>query len=67
MCTLYDREYVIKSQELIDCGATGYAFIDKNYACCYNLPLLLLKLARNLTVINGQSVTLGATTHIVYT
>jgi predicted aspartyl protease len=67
MYTLYDQENVIKSHALIDCGATGYAFIDKNYASHHCLPLHLLKSLRNLTVIDGRPVTSRAITHIIHT
>jgi hypothetical protein len=33
MCTLHDERNMIKSHALIDCGTTGYTFIDEDYAC----------------------------------
>jgi predicted aspartyl protease len=66
-CTLHDQGNVIKYHTLIDCGTTGYAFIDEDYARCHNIPLHLLKSPRNLTVINGRPVTSRAITHITHT
>jgi predicted aspartyl protease len=40
--TLQDQGNVIKSHVLIDCGATGYAFIVEDYADYHPLPLYLL-------------------------
>jgi hypothetical protein len=67
MCTLHDQGDVIKSHALIDCGTTGYAFIDKDYTHCHHLPLHHLKSLRNLTVIDGRPVTLGIITHLTPT
>jgi hypothetical protein len=49
---LYDQGNVIESQGLINYGTTGYAFIDEDYAHHQHQPLYLLKLPRNLTVID---------------
>jgi hypothetical protein len=57
----------MKSHVLIDCGITGYAFVDEDYTRCNHLPLYLLKFPRNLTVIDGRHVTSMAITHITYT
>jgi predicted aspartyl protease len=66
-CTLHNQGNVIKFQTLIECGATGYAFIDEDYAHHHHLPLHLLKSPRNLTLIDRQPVTSGAITHITCT
>jgi hypothetical protein len=66
-CTLHDQENVIECHALIDCDATGYAFIDEDKAHRHYLPLHLLKSPRNLTVIDERPVTLGALTHITRT
>jgi hypothetical protein len=55
---------VIKSHAIIDCGTTGYAFIDEDYVHYHYLPLHLLKLPGNLTVIDGRPVTSGIITNI---
>jgi hypothetical protein len=66
-CTVHDQGNVIKFHVQIDCSATGYAFIDEDYACHHHLPLHLLKSPRNLTVIDGRPATLGAITYITRT
>jgi hypothetical protein len=53
MCTLSLDSKEIPTHTLIDCGATGYAFIDKDFANYYHLPLRLLKTPCTLQVING--------------
>jgi hypothetical protein len=64
--TLHDQGNVIKSHALIDCSTTGYAFIDEDDAHCYHPLLHYLQLPRNLTVIDGRPITLGATTYITF-
>jgi hypothetical protein len=66
-CTLHDQGNVIKFYALIDCSATGYAFIDKDYAHYHHLPFHLLKSSRNITIIDGRPVTSATITHIIRT
>ena len=63
-CSLHDNSNVIKSHALIDCGATGYAFIDEDFARRNNLPLHRLHTPRTLHVIDGRPSASGAITHI---
>jgi transposase InsO family protein/predicted aspartyl protease len=63
-CTLQDNEKSFQSHALIDCGATGYAFIDEDFARRKQLPLYKLHTPRTLTVIDGRPVESGAITHI---
>ena len=63
-CSLHDNSNVIKSHPLIDCGETGYAFIDEDFACRKNLPLHCLHIPRTLHVIDGRPSSSGAITHI---
>jgi hypothetical protein len=66
-CTLHDQANMIKFHALIDCGTTGYAFIDEDYIRHHHLLLQLLKSPRDLTIIDGRPVTLGTITHITHT
>jgi predicted aspartyl protease len=66
-CTLHDQENVIKFHVLIDSGATGYAFIDKDFTCHHHLALHLLKSLRNHTSIDRRPLTSGAITYITCT
>jgi predicted aspartyl protease len=43
----------IPTYTLIDCGATGYAFIDQDFAYHHELPLCPLKTPYALKVIDG--------------
>ena len=38
-CTLQDGQNFVKTHALVDCGATGYAFIDEDFASRHNFPL----------------------------
>lgn len=49
---------------LIDCGATGFSFVDEEFARQHNLPLVPLKEARSLEVIDGRPISSGDITHI---
>jgi predicted aspartyl protease len=50
---------------LIDCVATGYAFIDQDFANHHKLPLYPLKTPRALDIIKGRKTSSGHITHIV--
>jgi predicted aspartyl protease len=52
-CTLSLDSKEIPTHALIDCGATGYAFIDQDFANHQHLPLRPLKTPRALEVIDG--------------
>jgi len=60
-------EKPIFTHALIDNGATGYAFIDKDFVCHHHLPLLPLEKPRRLEVIDGRLVSSGKITHYVKT
>jgi predicted aspartyl protease len=52
-CTLSLNSTDIPTHALIDCGATGYPFIDQDFANLHQLPLFPLKTPRALEVIDG--------------
>jgi len=60
-------EKPIPTYALIDNGTTGYAFMDKDFACHHHLPQLPLKKPRCLEVIDGRLVSSGKITHYVKT
>jgi predicted aspartyl protease len=64
-CTLSLNTKEISTHALIDCGTTGYVFIDQDFAYRYKLPLRPLKTPRALEVIDGQKISLCDITHIV--
>ena len=49
---------------LVDCGTTGYVFVDEEFARDHNLPLFKLKQPCSLEVIDGQPVESGMITHL---
>ena len=49
---------------LIDCGATGYAFVDDEFAHYHSLPRYRLKTERELGVIDGRPIKSGNITHM---
>jgi predicted aspartyl protease len=53
ICTLSLNGKEIPTHALIDCGATGYAFIDQDFAHYHKLPLCPLKTPHALEVIDG--------------
>ena len=59
-----NREFSLYYDALVDCAATGYAFIDEDFASCQNFPLFKLTAPRNLRVIDGCPIASGAITHI---
>ena len=64
-CTIEDSLSRLKSHSLVDCGAFGFPFIDKDYAHHHNLPLHSLKELRHLQVIDGRPIDSGKITHVV--
>ena len=54
----------IPTHALIDCGATGYAFVDDEFARYHSLPRYRLKTERELEVIDGRPIKSGNITHM---
>lgn len=54
----------ISTVALVDCGATGFAFIDESFARHHHLPLHRLSHPRNLEVIDGRPIDSGPITHV---
>jgi hypothetical protein len=52
-CDLSFNHKNIPTHALIDCGATGYAFVDQTFATYHTLPLHPLITPRVLEVIDG--------------
>jgi hypothetical protein len=63
-CTLSLNNKEIPTHALIDCGATGCAFIDQDFANHHQLSPHPLKTPRALEVINGRKISSGDITHI---
>jgi hypothetical protein len=63
-CSLNDNQTPIRSHALVDCGATGIAFIDEEFSRCHNLPLYKLRSPRSLEVIDGRPIGSGQVTHM---
>jgi predicted aspartyl protease len=63
-CTIDDQGRQTCSHTLIDSGATGYAFIDEEFAISRGLPLYRLKEPRTLEVIDGRPIESGEVTAI---
>ena len=62
-CVLSVDNQTIATHALIDSGATGIAFIDKDFAHHHQLPLVPLKNPRSLEVIDGRPISSGDITH----
>lgn len=63
-CILTTNHVSIPTYTLIDTGATGYTFIDEDFASHHKLPLLQLKNPRTLQVIIARPVSAGNIIHI---
>jgi predicted aspartyl protease len=63
-CFLSPSDQEIQTYAQIDCGATGYAFVDEDFARHHQLPLHPLKNPRTLEVIDGRQISSGDITHI---
>jgi len=54
----------IPTHALIDCGATGIAFMDQDFARHHQIPLQELKEKTQVQVIDGRLIESGDITHI---
>jgi len=54
----------VATHALIDCGATGIAFVDEDFARHHQLPLTPLRYPRSLEVIDGCPISSGDITHV---
>jgi hypothetical protein len=57
---------IISVPTMIDTGATGFAFIDKDFTHCYKLQLYKLKQPCHLMVFDGRPILSEAITHLAY-
>jgi predicted aspartyl protease len=63
-CDLSFNHKKIPTHALIDCGATGYAFVDQAFATHHKLPVRPLTTPRVLEVIDGRKISSGDITHL---
>ena len=56
---------VVASYALINNGATGFAFMDEDFARRHQFPLIPLKQPRTLEVIDGRPIASRMITHLV--
>ena len=61
---IQDESSLISTHAFVDCGATGFAFIDKEFARDHNFPLFKLKKPRCLEVIDRRPIESSLITHI---
>ena len=61
---IQDESSLISTHALVNCGATGFAFIDEEFACDHNFPLFKLKKPCCLEVIDGRPIESGLITHM---
>jgi len=54
----------IPTHTLIDCGATGIAFMDQDFARHHRIPLQELKEKRQVKVIDGRPIESGDITYV---
>ena len=63
-CNITSQSPPVSTVALIDCGATGFAFVDEAFTRQHNLPLHRLSSSRNLEVIDGRPIDSGPITHV---
>ena len=59
-----DTSSVISSHALIDNGATGFTFMDEDFARRHQFSLIPLKIPSRLEVIDGRPIASGMITHL---
>jgi hypothetical protein len=62
-CSLTVHDLVIQTHALIDCGATGIAFMNQDFAHQHEIPLRELKEKRQVEVMDGRTIESGDITH----
>jgi hypothetical protein len=63
-CSLTKNDQEIHTHVLIDCGASGIAFMDQYFARHHQIPLQELKENKEVEVIDGRPIESGDFTHI---
>jgi hypothetical protein len=63
-CTSTMNNQDVPIHPLIDCGATGIAFMDQDFACHHQIPLQELKQKKQVEVIDQRPIESGHITHI---
>ena len=61
---LKNNPFQVSSHAFVDCGASGYAFVDEDFARDHQFPLFKLKKPRQLEVIDGRPIESGLITYI---
>jgi len=67
LCKISFGNRTVATHALIDCGATGIAFIDEDFARHHQLPLTPLQYPRSLEVIDGRPISSGDITYVANT
>jgi len=63
-CSLTIRDQVIQAHALIDCGATGIAFMNQDFTRHHEVPLKEIKEKTQVEVIDGRTIESGDITHL---
>jgi hypothetical protein len=66
LCTLSDHDLRIDTHALVDCGCTGYSFMNDKFARQHNFPHYQLKTPKTVEVIDGQPISSGDITKYVH-
>jgi len=67
LCNISFGNRTVATHTLIDCGATGIAFVDEDFARHHQLTLTPLQYPRSLEVIDGRPISSGNITHVANT
>ena len=63
-CSIIDYYQKLATHALVDCGASGFSFIDNEFVRQHNCPLFKLSEPRRLDIIDGRPIDSGDITHI---
>ena len=63
-CLLSFGDIRVQTYALIDCGATGYTFVDEEFTRQYQIPQFQHKKPRTVEVIDGRPIASGDITHL---
>ena len=66
LCTLSNGKDTINMYSMVDCGASGKAFIDLSFAQFHKILLHPLTQPRTVTVVDGHVMSSGVITHFVH-
>lgn len=66
LCSLSFNNVSVRTFTLVESGATGFAFVDKEFASLHSIRLQELKTPHHIEGIEGRPIDPGVVTHIAW-